>query len=200
MNTKSTDTSEASTAAAAGAGSTAAAADAPPSTVSLDVVTAMHRRLLVLQAKQQTQEEEIGDLKTGSERLGAMALHASAQIEELHQTVTQHAELIDGAGRTLDEIGTRLAAQPRRGETERRLPRAAGSTILEHGSTAPAELQIDPKDVGEQLVKLPGGQEVIVRVRRPTESGAPEILARNPVGRGFIRDGQAPGRGKTRRS
>jgi len=172
-------------------GPVAGEADAPPTTVSLDVVTAMHRRLLKLQGDHTAStsllskiEEEV---KTLSKYVGGEIL---ARLEELATSVIHHADLIDSLAAALDRIGQRLAPAPARGVVPRTLPSQQKPADVEGAVPTGddgTELQIDPKKIGTQVVKLPSGQEVEVRVRRP--------------GPAVLRDGNRVEQGqKTRRS
>lgn len=164
--------------------STPEASDPPPSAVSLDVMTAMHDRLLKLLGRLDAVEPKIAALEAESGKVGTLVedfirTHGEATAELL-ASVTNHADLLDGLGKTLEEISSRVAKMPAiRAQPARTLPPAETVT----------ELQIDPQQLGTHVQTLPDGQVVEVNVRRPAGGGA------------VIRDGRpvAAG-GKVRRS
>lgn len=200
------------------AADTATAGDAPPQTVSLDVVTAMHGRLVQLRTELRDLVDHVAKLDQLHTSIAKMVGDEIApELSDLKATVTEHAEQLDGHEGALAEIGRRLGQGPRRGEMDRRLP-STPAISLSLGNSAPAtpgntdlevlsrpsayeagkvtpltEVQIDPSKVGTQIVRLPSGGELQVNVRRP--DGQP---GDQPV-TGYIRDGKPTAGARTRR-
>lgn len=204
-------------AAPATSGNTASAADAtaadegPPTTVSLDVVTAMHQRLVQARGQLRDLDQRSASFRADVDAIGKMLRdEVLPQINDLHATVTEHADLLDGLGQVIEQLGAKVAPL-RRGEVERRLPEAPGNTAsssppdleataleqpgaFQAGKVTPVgppidpskvltELRVDPSKVGKQVVQLPSGGELEINVRRPPAAPA-------PAGGGVLRDGR----------
>lgn len=173
-----------------------------PAEVSLAHLTAMHRRILSLQADQVATDERLAahekQLKASHDWITAALDQLGPAIANLAATLSDHGDVIEDV---LRRIGIVAANQAPTTRGERKLPSAAagsarGAPTLEAGSTgaplAPGEtratdLLVDPQQLGTQVHTLPGGQEVEINVRRP------------PGDRGILRDGRRTGGGGIRR-
>ena len=142
--------------------------DAPPTDVSLDVVSALHTRVVRLQgtvdelgAKLARVLGALNQIVTGLSGLDATVAGHASDIDEIHQAIS---DLRAGAATITDPAPSRVPLAP--GMTEE-IGAPTGRTT---------HLLVDPKKAGIQTVTLPGGQQVDIRVGRASTGGAGAVL------------------------